>query len=202
VLSRALSRSTPANFSVKRKACFSDTSSGSGTQLLQRSAVSLSACQAATNQATTPPRLTRSPASPHATADRGLFSPSDPDSQLSGCRCRCRCCCHCSQELLTDQWRSPPGPREGNLGIRGGRTDLSQVRVSPLLALQIHLQPYPPHSSSGSTHPPSPACCSCHSRPPVAHELILTSTQTGTLPSIRPPPLLLVMQCALRREQS
>lgn len=37
----------------------------------------LSACRAATNQATTP-RLTRSPAFPHATADRGLFPHQTP----------------------------------------------------------------------------------------------------------------------------
>jgi hypothetical protein len=161
VLSRA-QFSTLANFSVKRKACFSDTSSGSGALALNLCNGLPSACQPPHRHASLVPRPSPSPSPPRHRRPR-LISPSDLDSQLSGCHCRCCCRCHCSQELSTDQWRSPPGPREGNLGILW-RTDRSLAGTSLPIGAANPPPTISPHSSDGSTHPPSPACCSCHSR--------------------------------------
>jgi hypothetical protein len=128
----------------------------------------LSACRAATNQATTP-RLTRSPAFPHATADRGLFPHQTPIPSYQAVTTTLAVAAtttataakHC--QLISGALLQAP-EKETWGSVEDG--PISRRYESPHWRCKSTSKPaVSPHPSPGSTHPSSPTCCSCHSRP-------------------------------------
>jgi hypothetical protein len=137
---------------------------------------------AATHQAT-PHLALHFPNTPHQAEVSFPSRPGDPAVRLSVKE----------SALSTDQWRRPSSPRLLTGRFGRGRTDLS--RYGFLLAPQILA--FPPFSNCCAALPvlllQLPFAPRLQCSDPDIH------TQTGTLPSIRRPQL--VMQCALRRDQ-